>query len=144
MKEARRTAKIKTQGKIQGKKKSQQKSQNKVKQRKGSDRSFKSLRDIEHICYSPSPMVMTQSLSKDSLQMLSLDNPNEQLHLQGASALLWNRLNGKTNLKMIIQSLTDKYSVSSERLLGDIDKFMKMLLKKKLIVASNSQSKQSQ
>jgi hypothetical protein len=62
------------------------------------------------------------------------DMDDEIFSVNEIGKVIWAKLDGKTSLAQVIQSLADNYSVSSEEIERDVRGFVAELLRRKMIV----------
>jgi hypothetical protein len=62
------------------------------------------------------------------------DMDDELFSVNGSGRNIWDKLDGKTNIKQIVQSLADQYSVHPEQIEKDVLGFVGELLKRKMII----------
>jgi hypothetical protein len=88
--------------------------------------------------YTPSGDVVTRVIEGELIIVpitAGVGDMDDQLFSVNESGkIIWDKLDGKTSLTLIVQSLADQYSISSEEMEKDVRGFVGELLRRKMII----------
>ena len=88
--------------------------------------------------YAPSGDVVTREIEGELIIVpitAGVGDMNDQLFSVNESGkIIWDKLDGKTSLTLIVQSLADRYSLLSEEMEKDVRGFVGELLRRKMII----------
>ena len=89
-------------------------------------------------CYAPSGDVVTREIEGELIIVpitAGVGDMDDQLFSVNESGkIIWDNLDGKTSLTLIVQSLADRYSISGEEMEKDVRGFVGELLRRKMII----------
>jgi hypothetical protein len=89
-------------------------------------------------CYAPSTDIVTREIEGELIIVpitAGVGDMDDQLFSVNESGkIIWDKLDGKTRLSLIVQSLADRYSTSSEEMEKDVRGFVGELLRRKMII----------
>jgi hypothetical protein len=92
-------------------------------------------------CFAPAPQcVIRENKASGEVQVLRLESRVQIFTIRDVAAQAWKQLDGRTPVSQVIDRIVSKHRVSKLKATRDVEKFVRQLLRMKLISKRQAES----